>query len=419
MKVKFTLTLLFIFINLEQVFSIPAFSRKYKTSCVTCHAVYPRLNPFGESFRYNGYRFPTDDVDQIKEEPIKLGAEAYKRVWPKAVWPSNIPGTVPIALRGRTAFIVESQGDTSTYSEFSQPILQLLAVSNFGDLVSVFVGAHLFEGDELGSLDRLFVRFNDLFKKRISEGTLNIRMGQFIPDIVPFASNHRGITNVPYSFNTYSSETGNSFIPEHVHGGGGLFGLENFQLGLEASGIIGSRFRYVAGLVNGNGIEEDNNSFRDYYGRVSYKIGGMGYDGSLGDGASSESEKSFALGLFAYKGINTINASDVDFSRIGFDANIWYNKLNLVGGYIIGSDGEADTDNYDLFFTDVYYEFYPWLTGLLRYEQANLEESPAIKQFIPHVSALVVANVIFKIETRLDIDDPKLNNLYFGLDFAF
>lgn len=419
MKVKFTLTLLFIFINLEQVFSIPAFSRKYKTSCVTCHAVYPRLNPFGESFRYNGYRFPTDDVDQIKEEPIKLGAEAYKRVWPKAVWPSSIPGTTPIALRARTAYIVESQEDNSTYSEFSQPILQLLAVSNFGDLVSVFVGAHLFEGGELGSLDRLFVRFNDLFKKRISEGALNIRIGQFIPDIVPFASNHRGITNVPYSFNTYSAGTGDSFIPEHVHGGGGLFGIENFQMGMEASGIIGSRFRYVAGLVNGNGTEEDNNSFRDYYGRVSYKIGGMGYDGSLGDGASSGSEKSFALGLFAYKGINTINASDVDFSRIGFDATIWYNKLNLVGGFITGSDGEAETDNYDLFFTDVYYELYPWLTGLLRYEQANRKESPSIRQIVPHVSALVVANVIFKIETRLDIDDPKLSNLYFGLDFAF
>jgi hypothetical protein len=417
MKTKFILTVLLIIINIGEVFPIPAFSRKYQTSCVTCHAVYPRLNPFGEAFRYDGYRFPKDDADQIKEEAVKLGAEAYKRVWPKAVWPSNIPGSVPIALRGRTGFIVQSHGDSSTTSEFVRPVLQLLAAANFGDLVSVFVGAHIFEGGEIGSLDRLFVRFNDLLKKYISKGTLNIRMGQFIPDIVPFASNHRGITNAPYSFNTYSSETGDSFIPEHEHGGG-TFGIENFQLGMEASGIIGSRFRYVTGIVNGNGIELDNNSFRDFYGRVSYKIGGIGLDGSLKEGTNSQYEKSIAIGLFGYKGINTIQNSDIDFYRVGFDTNIWINKLNLVGGYIVGSDGMEDEDKYDLLFTDVYYEFYPWLTGLVRYEQANPRGSPSIRQIIPHISALVLANVIFKIETRIDINNPRFSDLYFGLDFA-
>ena len=27
--------------------AIPAFARKYGTSCLTCHSVYPRLTPFG------------------------------------------------------------------------------------------------------------------------------------------------------------------------------------------------------------------------------------------------------------------------------------------------------------------------------------------------------------------------------------
>jgi hypothetical protein len=34
--------------------AVPAFARKYKTSCVTCHTIFPKLTPFGEQFRRNG-----------------------------------------------------------------------------------------------------------------------------------------------------------------------------------------------------------------------------------------------------------------------------------------------------------------------------------------------------------------------------
>src|SRR2546429_2603619 len=38
----------------------PAFSRKYQTSCTTCHNNYPELNDFGEAFKKNGFKFPKD-----------------------------------------------------------------------------------------------------------------------------------------------------------------------------------------------------------------------------------------------------------------------------------------------------------------------------------------------------------------------
>ncbi len=38
--------------------AIPAFARKYETSCQTCHTVFPKLNAFGTAFRLNGYRMP-------------------------------------------------------------------------------------------------------------------------------------------------------------------------------------------------------------------------------------------------------------------------------------------------------------------------------------------------------------------------
>src|SRR5512143_1162798 len=79
--------------------AIPAFARKYQTSCQTCHVVFPALTPFGEAFRLNGYRFPAGaDASVAKSEPIPLGSEGYKKLWPRSVWPGDIPGMPPIAI---------------------------------------------------------------------------------------------------------------------------------------------------------------------------------------------------------------------------------------------------------------------------------------------------------------------------------
>lgn len=66
--------------------AIPAFARKYGTSCTTCHTIYPKLTPFGEAFRRNGYRFPGTDSDYVKAEPLKMGQDEYKKLFPNAVW---------------------------------------------------------------------------------------------------------------------------------------------------------------------------------------------------------------------------------------------------------------------------------------------------------------------------------------------
>src|SRR6266545_7647041 len=78
--------------------AIPAFARKYQTSCQTCHIVFPKLNAFGEAFRLRGYRMPGETEEMVKEKPVSLGAPAYKRLWPEAVWPSDLPATVPLAV---------------------------------------------------------------------------------------------------------------------------------------------------------------------------------------------------------------------------------------------------------------------------------------------------------------------------------
>ena len=77
--------------------AIPVFARKYQTSCITCHTMYPKLNDVGEAFRRNGYQFASDDDVLVKEEPVKLGIDAYKDMFPDSIWPSTLPALPPVS----------------------------------------------------------------------------------------------------------------------------------------------------------------------------------------------------------------------------------------------------------------------------------------------------------------------------------
>src|ERR1700732_2795201 len=88
--------------------AVPSFARKYQTSCQTCHIVFPKLNAFGEAFRLRGYRMPGETEEMVKEPPVSLGAPAYKKLWPQAVWPGEISSVVPLAVNVKMADVSTS-----------------------------------------------------------------------------------------------------------------------------------------------------------------------------------------------------------------------------------------------------------------------------------------------------------------------
>jgi len=45
--------------------AIPAFARKYKFDCSSCHMAWPQLNKFGRNFKENGYKLPTGEETQV------------------------------------------------------------------------------------------------------------------------------------------------------------------------------------------------------------------------------------------------------------------------------------------------------------------------------------------------------------------
>jgi len=411
--------------------AVPVFARLYKTSCLTCHVAPPKLTPFGESFRLNGYQIPNDDGASVKEEPLALGADGYKAVWPKAVWPGAVPGTLPLSFRAKAGLNIIGEGTAST--SFVPPTLQMMMGGTLGEDVSFWAGAHLFDLGKVGSVDRFYLQFDNLLTRLLPEHLLYLKIGQFIPELVPFTSNHRSLTLAPFAFNTYDPAFGHAFAAEHVHGGG-PFGIETFQIGGEITGIAFDRMRYVAGLVNGNGPNTlDDNAIKDFYGRLAYKFGGKALTKG-GDVASQTGENwvdnSFQIGLFGYKGAKKTVGYDIppvlDFYRIGSDFNLNFRNLNLFGGFITGMDELIEitdltvgTADYSLYFAEADYILFPWVIPIIRYEHAIPGQGASFGRVTASVSLLIRANTRFIAEIPVDLPNPRFQRMQLGLDYAF
>ena len=177
--------------------AIPAFSRKYQTSCTTCHSNYPELNDFGEAFKKNGFKFPKDDETFVKEPPVMLGAKAQKEAFPGAVFPGEIPGSVPIAFRysgnfnwnakqpqplQATAFV--PQTDLFVPNTFT-----IISAGSFGQNLAFWIDDDISTGGTGagGGLGDGYLRYNDIGRVfHLPKNALNVRFGQFELDL-PFS----------------------------------------------------------------------------------------------------------------------------------------------------------------------------------------------------------------------------------------
>ncbi|MCM2324442.1 MAG: hypothetical protein NDJ90_14385 [Oligoflexia bacterium] len=57
----------------NDAFAVSQWTRKYKTSCTTCHTMFPRLNYYGEKFKMNGYQ----DMTVAEPDGSTSGKKSY------------------------------------------------------------------------------------------------------------------------------------------------------------------------------------------------------------------------------------------------------------------------------------------------------------------------------------------------------
>ncbi|MBI4054874.1 MAG: hypothetical protein HY402_01935 [Elusimicrobia bacterium] len=383
--------------------AIPAFARKYQTSCTTCHSAPPKLNSFGIAFKLNGYQFPADDEAMVKDKPLDLGVEAHKDMFPKEVWPSQIPGLPPIALRFFGDWTYNRGSRAKNNIDFPN-FWRLLAGGSFDDHISALmticfksVDDEMREG-QATSRNIAFqaqLIFKDLLNGSLGDNRLNLRTG--LIDIPNLAFNnffqHLIVTNYLYGA-TKIPGSGNdfSFLTPGGSPGAEVYGLSAYN-----------RFYYAVGLNNGDNFgTQDDNSDKDNYVVTRLKIGGIPYggpgvtagglQGGSNDAPSFWKDNSIQIGGLWYRGsaVTTGGAED-NFRRGGVDMRFLHNQergipsgsFDLVGGLLWGKNknpwGTASSSqaNFSSWYVEGNYFLFPWLIPGFRYEEVNITETPA------------------------------------------
>ncbi|MCB1007939.1 MAG: hypothetical protein KDB94_03495, partial [Acidobacteria bacterium] len=140
--------------------AIPAFARKYRVSCTTCHDPFPRLKPFGEEFAANGFRMP----DPSQEPP----RETYDTGDPLL----HLVRSVPLAVRMEG--FVAAQENATADADFETPwIFKLLSGGPIAPKISYYFYFIIEEGNVEG-LEDAYLHFSKLFGSGV-----DLLFGQF------------------------------------------------------------------------------------------------------------------------------------------------------------------------------------------------------------------------------------------------
>jgi len=437
--------------------ALPVFARKYQTSCQTCHTIFPKLNPFGQAFRLNGYRMPAETEEMIKEKPVSLGADAYAKMWPSAVFPSSLPSDAPFAMNMKLADLYASSHDESgrtiIHNDFQFPQeVNLFSAGTLGDNFS-FLGevtyGQLPDGGSEVEIEHAQINWDSPFGPT---NAVHVKIGKFAPDYADGFQEMWLMTN-------NGIDTMFAYNPIGYRGGTGLgedgtgISLPSLVQGIEVYGVLAHRFFYTVGMVNGMGPGPndtfDGNSRKDLYARMDWKFGGMGLDGDTGGSElppQNWRETSLRLGVFAYAGDgrgidfevqdddgNTLSMQDRRYDRIGGYASAMLSDLNLIGGYVRGNDRLRLSDpetgemldetkrNYDAWYAQADYVIAPPFQCSVRYENLRPADKSAdsLRLVNANFSWLVRANIKLMLEYNRDLRDAKNYQLATVLRFAY
>ena len=433
--------LLVTFGDLREARAVPSFARKYQTSCQTCHTVYPALNPFGEAFRRDGYRFPSQngsvDSDSVKADMIPLGQEEYKKTFPDSVWPDKIAAAVPLSAMVNGTLAVnfpdhdahDAAGQTFNWGNFVGEF-HLFGAGAFTDNLTYFTQLTI-PTDGTIDIETAYLLWNDIAGP---DHFFNLWMGRLMgPSLT--------------SFGLHSSYLNDTFTPAVTIVGlynptGSMTLGQGHTDGIEANGIVAHRFDWSLGWIASTmapGLAAPDSE--DFYAHIGVKSGGVALDGegkygpNVPDPMKPWAEKSITVDAFAYHGMNVLDngtgtvpggsANPVrqrdGFEAIGASARGQYDSLIVTTGFQLehhhkpyqGTAATPDTatppgaptpgtpDFSDakgwVQYDEIDYVVFPWLVPGVRTELTRLTfegSNPAsLFRLVPGVATLVRPNI--------------------------
>jgi hypothetical protein len=396
--------------------AIPPFARRYGMACSTCHVGGPtKLTAFGEAFRDNGYRIPGDDQAYLREPPLPLGAPERAALFPRTVWPGQLPAYVPIGLAGQVGVdgTIAPPGAKSTLAFPAS--LALLAGGSFGRHLSFF--GVLQGGTDGIALNQLVLVGRSLFERWLGETRLNLKAGLMDLDLFPVQPSLRR-TLLP-------------FLTESLAVGRDGFTLAAPVPAIEAWGLLGGRVKWVVGVANGAKPITDTKGRRDLFGRVSIKIGGPRLDYRGVTPAQAESATTLSLGASAYWGLGVVEPPPPelrfgnDIQRFAADARLRSHGLDVIGRVVYGQDSDPDglavPVRHLAWLAEADYELFPWLQPYARFEEARFDSAshPDRRRLVLGWSLFVRTNLRLTFEGAAGLSSSEAHRVivqaFFGI----
>jgi len=285
--------------------AIPAFARRHKLSCSTCHDPFPRLKPFGDEFAANGFYLPEDDQDR---EYVTAGDPLLR-----------LNRTFPVAAR-LDAYLLWAEDSATAEWDLQTPWgLKLRSGGPVARNIGYYFYFYMSEAGEVAGIEDAYLHFNDLGGQ-----PLDLLVGQFqVCD--PLMKRELRLTYEDYLI--YKLRIGDSNTNLAYDRGV----IVAYDLAATSTGL-------VASLVNGNGKAEaadetyDHDDDKNWSVRLSQDLGGTA---SVG-GFYYAGKEALAHTL---DGGETIHG-DNEITYWGVDATLGVDRFAFTGQYLVREDSE-------------------------------------------------------------------------------
>lgn len=271
----------------QSLLAIPAFARKYRMSCKTCHVAAPKLKPYGDDFAANGFELTDQENARYF---VDTGDDMLSLI-----------REFPIAARIDGFLTYNDYAGKKV--DFDAPwVIKILSGGRLADHLAYYFYFLMNERGEVAGVEDAYVMFNNLLG-----ADFDIYLGQFqLCD--PLFKRETRLTYEDYQI--YKTAPGLSGI--NLEYDRGLM----FTFGAPGGPDL------VLEVVNGNGIGEadesrnyDSDKYKNFLGRISQDIG-----------------KHFRLGAFAFTGRERMNGNVNSAWMAGPDATVDFSgkaELNL------------------------------------------------------------------------------------------
>ena len=300
-KSAITLYFLIIFLVLAvsmDVHAVPAFARKYRLSCSTCHNPFPRLKPYGDDFAGAGFILEEEESERD-----------YVTAGDSLLWLNR---DFPLAARVDAYGVYEQDHDVET--DLQTPFgLKLMSGGTLYKSIGYYFYFYMSERGEVAGIEDAYIHFDNIFKTH-----LDVMVGQFQTSD-PLMKRELRLTFEDYMI--YTNKVGLSRTNLTYDRGVMLvYGVE--KTGTDLIGMI----------VNGNGKVEagDDQKFDiDSNKNIGLRINqGVGEIGSLGFFYYQGAERGSSIGKYVKNEI-TYMGPDITFS-VG--------PLDFTGQYLLRTD---------------------------------------------------------------------------------